>query len=393
MSVRLWTASLIISTARICAQTGLLEGIAVDATYKPVPKAHVTLTSNSDHKSQSLVTDGTGKFQFTAPLGSYLLKAEDDTMDVSIAAGKPTRVQIVLQPQYFDKPAFTVAGVTDNTYRGGHGADTVLRSSEALTKQTAALTKPNTAELSGQPLKAVQQLQQAAEANPSESNLFDWGTELLSHRAPEPAVEIFRRGVRSFSRSTRMLLGLASAQYAAGYYDAAAAWFFKATDLNPSDPKPYLFLAHVQRREITDSPGYEERMARFAQLHPENSSANYYYAVTLSNNGQSTRAVDLLKKAIELDPHFAPAYLELGTIQAAAGDYNSAIHQYRETIELDSTSEEAHYRLAEAYRLTGDRAEAAAELARYNQISGQSADKRERERRDVQQFVISLKSQ
>jgi tetratricopeptide (TPR) repeat protein len=310
-----------------------------------------------------------------------------------ISSNQVKTLDLILQVQYFDQPQFTVAGVTDNTYRGGHGADTVLRSSETLTKQTAALTSPSAAERDGQPLQAVEQLQRAAEANPSEPNLFDWGTELLAHRAPEAAAQVFGKGVRLFPGSTRMLLGLASAQYSAGAYEQSAEAFFKATDLNPADVTPYLFLAEVQRREITDLPGYEDRMARFAKLHPENASANYDYAVALWNRHDAARAVELLERTEALDPHFARADLQLGIVYAAEQKYDQAIDQLRKAEAADPNLEETHYRLAEAYRVTGKRTEAAEELARYTQLSQQSAEQRERQRRQLQQFVVLLKSQ
>ena len=50
----------------------------------------------------------------------------------------------------------------------------------------------------GNSLEAVREYQRAAELNPSEANLFDWGTELLIHRAFEPATEVFNEGNRLF---------------------------------------------------------------------------------------------------------------------------------------------------------------------------------------------------
>src|SRR4030081_1201430 len=40
-------------------------------------------------------------------------------------------------PQFYDEPRFTVAGVADTTNLGGHGSDTVVRTKEALAKDTA----------------------------------------------------------------------------------------------------------------------------------------------------------------------------------------------------------------------------------------------------------------
>src|SRR5258706_16389030 len=45
-------------------------------------------------------------------------------------------------PQFYDEPQFTVAGVADATNLGGHGSDTVVRTKEALAKDTASLSKP-----------------------------------------------------------------------------------------------------------------------------------------------------------------------------------------------------------------------------------------------------------
>ena len=75
-------------------------------------------------------------------------------------------------------------------------------------------------------------------------------------------------------------------------------------------------------------PGYQERMERFAKLHPENGWANYYYAMTLPD-GDQKRA--LLEKA-----DIGEAYLELGN--------------YEKAVELSPTLASAHYRLAAAYR-------------------------------------------
>lgn len=291
------------------------------------------------------------------------------------------------RPQYSDEPQFTVAGVTDNTYRGGHGSDSNVRSAEKLTQATAELSKPgNTVaeneERAGHPLEAVQELQRAAERDPSESNLFDWGVELLAHRAAQPAAEVFTKGARLFPHSIRMLLGLASARYAAGAYEQAAACFFAAADLAPNDPEPYLFLGKAQARQITDSEGYEERMKRFQILKPNDALADYYYAVTIWNRRHDLRARDLLKKTVSIDPRFALGYLQLGITEGQ--NYSSAILDYQKAIEIDPALREAHYRLAEAYRATGKIDQAKQEAALYSQLSKESGEK-------VQQFIVELR--
>src|SRR5207244_9734095 len=111
--------------------------------------------------------------------------------------------------------------------------------------------------------------------------LFDWGAELLLHRAAEPAIEVFAKGNRLFPRSVRMLIGLGAAWYARGSYDQAARSLCEASDLNPNDPTPYQFLGRMQGVETTQSGEMVEKLARFVQLQPENALANYYYALSL----------------------------------------------------------------------------------------------------------------
>ena len=133
----------------------------------------------------------------------------------------------------------------------------------------------------GNALEAVREYQTAAELDPSETNLFDWGAELLTHRAAEPAIEVFTKGNRLFPRSARMLSGLGAAWYSLGSFDHAGQRFCEASDLNPDDPNPYLLMGKMQAAETADSPAILERLARFARLEPQNALANYYYAVSL----------------------------------------------------------------------------------------------------------------
>jgi tetratricopeptide (TPR) repeat protein len=304
-------------------------------------------------------------------------------------------------PQYFDEPNFIVAGVTDPSERGGHGSDPVFRSAEALAKDTASLRTNSSAadaeESQGNVLGAARKYQRAAELYPTEDNLFNWGTELLKHQAAEQASEIFAKGHRLFPQSKRTLLGLAVALYSRGSYDEAARRFFEAADLDPSDPAPYLFLGKVSSATILDTAGFTERMERFARLDPGNSWANYYYAATLWRNkspddtAAAQKVRTLLKKAVRLDPKLGDAFMLLGTVFADQNNLNGAIASYQSAIQANPSLEEAHYRLALAYRRMGDQAKAKEEIDVYQKLSRQSAQKAEHDRDEIQQFVFKMR--
>jgi tetratricopeptide (TPR) repeat protein len=254
----------------------------------------------------------------------------------------------------------------------------------------------------GNSLEAVREYQRAAELDPREPSVFDWGSELLLHHAPEPAVEVFSKGNRLFPHSVRMLIGLGAAWFARGSYDQAVQRICEASDLNPSDPLPYLFMGKMQRAEPTPSEEIVERLHRFVAQQPDNAEANYYYAVGLwklrrgSQDAAATAQIEsLLTHAVQLDPKFAAAYVQRGILYSERNDYPRAISDYQHAIQADLQMhmEEAHYRLAQAYRQTGDAAKSEAELKIYNQIAKESTQQAERERHEIRQFVYILRDQ
>ena len=256
------------------------------------------------------------------------------------------------------------------------------------------------AEKTGDPLEAVREYQRAAQLEASEPNLFDWGAELLLHHAPEPAAEVFSNAHRAFPHSVRILVGLGVAWFVHGSYDQAIQYLGEASDLNPDDPDPYLFLWKIQSVEANESPAITERLARFSRLQPQNALANYYYAVSLwkqlkgPEDAETAAQVEsLLEKAVALDPKLGEAHLQLGVLYSERKDLPRAIAAYQQATAVSPHMEQAHYRLAQAYRLSGQNDKAQSEVRLYEQISKEKAAQVERERSDIKQFVYRLRGQ
>lgn len=252
-------------------------------------------------------------------------------------------------------------------------------------------------ESEGHPLEAVQQCQRAAEMQPTERHLFAWGAELLLHRAFEPSIEVFAKGRRLYPNSGRMLLGLGAARFAEGAKEQAEQIFLEACDLNPSDPTPYLFLGRLQSTENIEPPGWTDRMKRFVSLHPESAIAHYNYASALTKqmwNAENFDAAESeLKTAIELDPHFSNAYLQLGILRSDREDLPGAVAGLQKAVETTPLPDEAHYRLAQVYQRTGEVDKASKEMELFKKISGQKNEEAERERHEIQQFVYTMRGQ
>jgi tetratricopeptide (TPR) repeat protein len=408
------------------ADTAELRGMVRDAQGHALAATSVDLRSAGP--ALTAQTDASGNYHFRdLAAGSYTLRSGDTEIGpFTLSPGENRKLDLTLgtaQPQFFDKPTFIVAGVTDPSLRGGHGSDPVFRSTEALSKATDSLRtappaavpvtpdalraaiarEPQRADLhhaladaqesTGNSLEAAREFQRAAELESSEAYLFDWGADLLKHRAAEQAGEIFARANRLYPRSTRVLLGLAASLYSRGLYDEAAPRFFEAADLDPEDTVPYLFLGRLPAGTITDSDGYLQRISRFATLQPANALANYYYALCLWRRGKGADAQPLLEKAVRIDPRLAPAWLQLGNILADGEHYPDAVSAYRKAAAADPSLEEAHYRLAQLWKKMDEPAKAREEIALYRQSSQEAARKSERERSEIQEFVFSLRGE
>jgi tetratricopeptide (TPR) repeat protein len=200
--------------------------------------------------------------------------------------------------------------------------------------------------------------------------------------------------------SPRMLAGLGAALYATGSYDQGALKVCLASDLNPSDMGPYIFLGQMENAAPAPLPCVEEKLARFAKEHPESATANYYYAMAIwkkqpmpIGTAAAREIKMLLERAVTADPNFFDAYLQLGILYSGEGDSNSAIDAFQKTIAHDPAAGEAHYRLGTIYQRLGENAKAREEFRLHDECVKKDAEKVERQRREIRQFMVVLKDQ
>ncbi|WP_229739062.1 tetratricopeptide repeat protein [Edaphobacter dinghuensis] len=505
-----------------------IHGIVLGVDGKPVSDADVLLSRKSAPRSLEMRTKADGAFVFSSiPSGSYQIAAtkaglQSQVVAILVSPKKNTEeIRLVLQEpglassygasaqsetqtmEFTDKPNFTVAGVTDWTAVGGHGSDSILRTSESLAKDTVTLKpedtdhategealgprgkmesegklraalasspnsfaanhalgefylrskryqeaipllekayridsanvgnqfslglayeqseEPSTArqhihellvdhqnsglyqlmgeldEKLGDPLSAVDEYEKAVKLDPSEQNYFDWGSELLLHRAVWQAQEVFRKGAEAYPKSARMQTAIGTALFAGARYDEAAGHLCRAADLNPGDPNPYLFMGKIQMAAPNPLPCIEPKLAYFVQQEPTNSVANYLYAMSIlkhqeaSPNKQAVQqASSLLEKAVAIDPKCGEAYLQLGILSASQRSFDKAIDFYKKAIEANPQLADAHYRLAMAYDRTGQSSKAQQELQLHDQLKREQAEAVEQQRREVKQFLI-----
>jgi tetratricopeptide (TPR) repeat protein len=254
-------------------------------------------------------------------------------------------------------------------------------------------------EKSGNFVVAAKEFETAAHLEPSEGNLFDWGSELLLHRTLDPAIEVFKQGIQRYSASPRMAIGLGIAFYSRGNYEDAVKSLLRAADLNPSDPNCYLFLSRAYDSAPSQANEVIERFRRFAELQPNNARAPYYYAMSLWKGKRAQDAdVDLrqietqLQAAIMLDPKFAEARLQLGNLYSDQKRYADAIPQYVSALKENPDLGDAHYRLGQAYVRTGDKQRAQEHFEIYQRVRAEHLAEIDKQRAEVRQFVYTAKN-
>ena len=321
-----------------------------------------------------------------------------------IAGGKLQEAIPFLENAYQIKPS-----AYDNAYDLALACVQTKTNARARQVVTDLLSRQNTAELhnllgeveekSGHFVPAEHEYQTAAHMDPSESNLFDWASELLLHRTLDPAVDVFQHASERYPKSARLAIGLGMALYSRGNYDDAVKALLKAADLNPADPQCYYFLSKAYDSSPREAGEVIERFRRFLKLQPRNARAPYYYAMSQWKGRRAQDAnVDfqeiesLLKTATELDPTFPEAHLQLGNLYSDQKKYDAAVPEYQQAISLNSDLADAHYRLGQALVHVGRKAEAQDQLKTYQKLRTEHLAELERQRAEVRQFVYSEKT-
>jgi tetratricopeptide (TPR) repeat protein len=279
-------------------------------------------------------------------------------------------------------------------YAGGHDLALALLETGELDEARAQITRMlgarETAELhnlfgdveerAGNVDGAAEAYQRAAQMAPTEEHLFDWGNNLLQLRSFEEATQIFATAIARDPRSARLYIGLGIARYSRGQYEEAVSSFCQAADLAPADPRPYQFLGEMYGVAPALGGEVTTRLARFAKAQPRNALAQFHYAMSLWKGlpaapppADMRRVEALLRRAVALDNRLTKGFLELGILLSDERRYKEAILELRRATRLEPDLAQAHYRLAQAYQRTGQKALAAKELETFERLTGRTS--------------------
>ena len=394
-----------------------IRGTIRNGTGKPVAGIRVTLDLSSpsgERKIKETTSAGDGSFRFDdlAP-GSYTVKASCPSCDlppdisfplragqdmkVSLVVNEPAREEVapVHPPStspsqavreksggslagvgFDEKPNFKAAQYS-NPEAGGGYSNSASVGSERMVREYLApqqIGMPLGAEASNG--RAIERL---AQSDPTLDHLNHWGNFLLGQRRYLQAVNVFDEAAKRYPRSPTLRVGLGIALSSAGKYKEAVKELAAATDLDPSDTEPYLFLGQATILERAPDPEASKRLKHFADIDPENAQALYYYAMSLwaeepaSTGRASLNPIEtLLKKSAALDPALGQARLELGILYEQEGRDDEALQEYQAAERAAPGMAAVHYRLSQAYQRSGDKTAAQKEVELYQKAQAPS---------------------
>jgi tetratricopeptide (TPR) repeat protein len=248
-----------------------------------------------------------------------------------------------------------------------------------------------------EPQKAISDFQSALLLNPADKNaqLYLGKTQIqmrdyegaartlekLSKTSPNDAVVLYNLGVAHMKlmleyvnrltavspQSYLLLLLLAQDAETRGDTDAAARFYQQALHANSMAAGVHYALGSI----YANSGKYDDAAKEFQEelkLNPNDPLALWKLGeITLRTDPRS--ACDYLERALTLDPDLPQPRLAYGRALVRLGEPEKAIQQFEQVERLAPEEDSVHYHLAAAYRRLGRSQEAAAEMAKFQQLA------------------------
>jgi tetratricopeptide (TPR) repeat protein len=230
-------------------------------------------------------------------------------------------------------------------------------------------------EASGQPDKATALYERAAAADSSAPSQYSCGIGLIHLGANAKARSLFASAAAAHPESARLLLGLGIAEHILEHKDAAVTALLRASDADSNDLAPLSLLSELADLPAPTQADLRRRVVAYLVAHPDDAEAHFTYALTLSRRNstepeQETRqeTTRQLQRALALNPRMARAHFLLGDNLADAGDLRAATEEFLAGLKLDPADAQAHYRLAQLYRRTGEQERSRHEIEEFRAL-------------------------
>ena len=224
---------------------------------------------------------------------------------------------------------------------------------------------------------AVAALQKAIALDPKmEPNFLDLASILRALGSLPMALSVAEQGARSFSDSARMWSLKGSIELRMSHYPDAIRSFSRAYQLDPGNADALrgwgkAYEGRGATAQATQT--FEEGIRKF----PRDARFDLEYAVLLlrradlGDKAAKPHAVELLHKAVELDPASAEAHYQLGNLALKGGRLKEALDELQKAARFDPDASKIHFALARACQALGQKEAAAREMADFQKLKEQ----------------------
>jgi tetratricopeptide (TPR) repeat protein len=144
--------------------------------------------------------------------------------------------------------------------------------------------------------------------------------------------------------------------------------FRAAVKADPQMPDVHFGLGYLlwTKRQY---PEAEQELRAELDNNPNHAQSMTYLADAELHLGHPEAAVPWLQKAIQIDPGIELAHLDLGEIDADAGQHESALQQLETAAKLAPNDVDVHWRLGRLYKAMGNQQRAKAEFDKAKSIT------------------------
>jgi hypothetical protein len=182
---------------------------------------------------------------------------------------------------------------------------------------------------------------------------------VLAANAPEPAPQLVLKG-EDWTRWNDYGIGL----FLQGDAIGAAGAFEKITQIDPKNPDGWTNVGRVRVQE-GNIPAALDVLGKALALDPHLARTNYFYARALRQEGHYNEAVPHLLDVLSQYSKDRVVHDDLGRIYFLQRKYNDALAQFNQTLAIDPEDLEANYNLMLTYTGLGQPDKAADFQKRY----------------------------
>jgi TolB-like protein/Tfp pilus assembly protein PilF len=153
----------------------------------------------------------------------------------------------------------------------------------------------------------------------------------------------------------------------------AKAAAVKGLEVDKELAEAYVSLGYVSFTYDGDWPAAAKHFEQACTLSPVYSSTHTFYALYLSSLGRSEEALEVAKRALDLDPASPAVSHSLAVQLYLARKFDQAIEQAQNTLEMDANFAISYAVLGEVYLAKGMYREGLSPLEKYSALSRRSA--------------------